>query len=233
LLTERFVRYADIQIVEQRGANLHINNVFFVRAATASFAATLAELVRRLAAMPEDQRAAAIDAALARHLDAAAVNERVALFRGCAADLQISCSLLFFWVFVLAPLLVLFDSSFPLIAFLGSYIGIAFLAVQQFHHAHTFLYPHERADRWKSMLVMSFSPADLLHARDKLAHGLLAEFHPLAATAALCRPNSFQTLAAYTWRDLNYPLLPICPAPDTGPQQTEEWFRKRLRRAWA
>jgi hypothetical protein len=178
--------------------------------------------------LPQDQRAQAIETALANHLDAEAIRQRLALFRRLSADLQLTCSLLFFLVFILAPLLVHLESSFPLVGFLGPYLGLCLLALLQFRHAHAELYPHERGERWKAIFTMLLSPADLLHARDKLAKHLLTEFHPLAVASVVCRLASFQTLAAYIWRDLAHPMLPICPAPDSGPRQTEEWFRNLM-----
>jgi hypothetical protein len=227
--SERFIGYEDIQRVESQGLDLLVNGVTFARLAVPSFARLLAQTIRRLAAMPEGERGPAIEAALARHLDAAGVQERLEQFHRLSADLQLTCSLLFFLVLLLPPLLVGVGSDFPLGALFACYFGLALLAILQFREAHRVLYPEETLDRWKHMLMMLVSPADVMHARDKLARPLLGDFSPLAVARIVGVPADFQDFAGDIWRDLEYPLLPACPAVDAGPRETEAWFRQQIR----
>jgi hypothetical protein len=225
---ERFIRYQDIESVEGHGHRLLVNGVLFAHTIP-TCAGGWAALIRRLAALPETERGKAIDEALARHLNAAAIKERLALFRRLAADLTITCSVLFFTVFVLPPLLVIFDSPFPLYVLLICYAGLVFLAIFQFREAHRTLYPQEKWERRRHMLMMLLSPADVVHARDKLGRHLLGDYSPLAVAKVVCSPVRFAEFAAAAWRDMEFPMLPICPAPDDSPRETEAWFRNQLR----
>ncbi len=178
--------------------------------------------------MPEAERGQAIQAALAQHLDPQAVGERLALFRRLTADLQLSCLVSFFLVFILVPLLVWLDAAMPLLTLGVCYLGMALLGTLQFYRAHLILYPEEKLDRFKNVLLVLLSPADASHARDKLAHPLLGEYSPLAVARVLCGKTRFEEFAANAWRDLENPMLPICPVAVSAPQKTEAWFRACL-----
>jgi len=225
---ERFIRYQDIERVDGHGHSVLVNGVLFAHTVPTR-AGRWAALIRRLAALPEAERGKAIDEALARHLDVAAVKERLTLFRRMSADLTITFCVLFFAVFILPPLLVIFDSPFPVYIFLICYAGLVFLAILQFREGHRTLYPEEKWERRRHMLMMLLSPADVVHARDKLGRHLLGDFSPLAV-AKVVRPQvRFADFAAAVWRDMEFPILPVCPAPDDSPQETEAWFRNQLR----
>ncbi len=226
---ERAIAYADIRQVEARGHDLVINGVLFTRLAVPAFARRLARLIKELQHLPQDQRAGAIAAALAQHLDPQEVAQRLALFRRLAADLQLTCLVLFFLVFLWPPVLIWLNSPLPFLVLAGCYVGMVFLAVLQFRRAHVILYPEEKLERFKNMLLVLLSPADAIHARDKLSHPLLGEFHPLAVARAVCGPARFEQFAAHVWRDLEYPILPVCPVADGAPQEIEAWFRACLR----
>jgi hypothetical protein len=226
---ERFIRYEDILTVQARERRVYVNGVQFAHLPGQSAAALLADTLRELIAKPEAERASAIAQALARHLDPAAVRARLNHFRRLSADLQITDLLLFFHVFVLAPVLVYINSPFPLGIFVGCYLGLVLLNIVQFWSAHRKLYPDEKMERIKHSLVMLLSPADAIHARDKLARQLLGDFSPLAVALVVCSPQQFREFAGEVWRDQEYPLLPLCPTPDPGPRETEAWFRQEMR----
>jgi hypothetical protein len=226
---ELFIRYEDIRVVDARGHDLHVNHRHFLRLTVPAFARRLAALIRELKTLPESERGPVIAAALARHLDSREVRRRLDLFADLAADMRITCSLLFFVVLLLPPLLIWLESYFSLLAFLGSYVGLAFLAAVQFYRIHRILYPEERFERWKNALVMLISPADVVHARDKLSRPLLGECSPLSVAEVVCAPAEFREFAEEVWRDAEFPLLPICPVADADPRATEAWFRQAWR----
>jgi hypothetical protein len=226
---ERFIRYGDIRHIEASGHELRINGAVFARVAMPAFGRRLARLLGTLRDLPAEAREPAIEGALAEHLDAHLVAGRLALFRAVTAELQLTCLTLFALVFVLLPLLIWYSSELPFLALAGCYLGLVFLTVLQFHHGHRLLYPEEKWERFKNCLLVFFSPVDAIHARDKLARPLLGEFSPLAVVQTAGSPEAFARLAAHAWRDLEFPMLPVCPTADADPQKTEAWFRACLR----
>ncbi|MCI0376720.1 MAG: hypothetical protein L0215_03865 [Gemmataceae bacterium] len=224
---ERFVCYEDIARVETNGGKVLINGVLFARAGSHLFALELANTIRTVAKLPQSDRAAALDRALAAHLDSQAVAQRLRQLGEAGAELRLTCLVLFFLVFLYTPLVLLLNPPAPFFPLLGAYFGLASLAFLQFRHAHQTLFPAAHWERWKDSLMLLISPADAAHAHDKLARALLCSYHPLAASQVLEPPKQFAEFAAEIWRDLEHPMLPVCPVDEDGPLETEAWFRQR------
>jgi hypothetical protein len=226
---ERFIRYEDIRSVTADGNDVLVNGKHFLRVGSTCFARRLAALVQELKLLPEAERGQTISAALTRHLNPVEVQSRLDLFQSASAELQITCCVLVFLVFMLPMMLIWLEASFPVFTFLSAYLALAWLGTIQFHFAHRLLHPEERLERWKQTLVMLVSPADVLHARDKLTRTCLIDCSPLSVAMVVCSRDQFDEFAAESWRDVEYPMLPICAATESGPQETEEWFRLQWR----
>ncbi len=140
---------------------------------------------------------------------------------------------LLFYVFLLLPFHLGREGGHYFLPLLAGYLGLVFLVALQFRSAHCRLYPDEKGDRRKHLLMFCLSPVDVIHARDKIALPLLGTFHPLAVACAAAPRGVFEELAHAVWRDLEYPAWPVCPVNDDGPRQTEEWFRQHLQMAVA
>ena len=52
----------------------------------------------------------------------------------------------------------------------------------------------------------------------------------LAVAQVVCPYSNFLPFARRVLRDTKFPILPLCPTQECGPQETERWFRTRLAR---
>lgn len=225
---EKFARFEDIDRFSSQGEWLLVNGAKFARCVTVQQARRQARKLRELKGLPVEKRTEFIDTWLSQHLDGEEVRSRYHLFRRSTRDLQITGCLLFFLVF-LAPIIVTYVNPYVLILpFLAGYVAFVLLAQLQFRAAAVRLIPDDVWGRRKQMLTMLFSPADAIHARDRLGRELFGEYHPLAVTWALGKHDDFVELAQHTWRDANFPIQPPCPTDAGGPAGTEAWFRERM-----
>jgi hypothetical protein len=230
---ERFVLFEDLRRVETEGAHLVLNGQLFVRTASVLLARRLAALLRELLARPIEERSAAIDAALKEHLSVVEVRRRWADYRHATRELRVVGAVLFFVVFCWTPVLLWFPAGVFWEPMLLAYPLLVLLNLILFRSAHRRLYPAERWDRFKNSILVFLSPVDAIHARNKLARHLLTANHPLAVARVLGRADDFESFAAEAWRDVRFPVLPICPVDLAEPQATETWFRERWYQAVA
>jgi hypothetical protein len=100
----------------------------------------------------------------------------------------------------------------------------------EYHRVHKSLYLWDVKDRWSHLAMMVLSPPIAIRARDLLSRPLLDAFHPLAVAHVLLPKEDFFDFARRVMLDLSFPIAPVCPTEETGPQETERWFRNRL---WA
>lgn len=156
------------------------------RAATSGQARSLARLLRALAATPRDERAAAIDASLARSLDAARIAARADAFRRHSRWTGHCATAHFAVTHVLAPAVAIplpfAHTWLPLLlAFCTTWTATIIVFVR----AHRALFPgatHERQEQVARLLLMPLSPS---RARDALATGLFDDCDPIVVTAVL------------------------------------------------
>jgi hypothetical protein len=226
---ERFVRYEDIRRVGLDRKEILINGRAFAKSATEVFGRELVELIRRLQALPEAERAAAIGAALARHFDPAGVRARLDECRRETRDLRVYCCLLLFVVMLYPTLVVAIVALITWGVVLSSYALILPMVLLRFISGHRRLYPKEHGERRMGIFMTLVSPIDAIHACDRLGRNVLATHHPLAVARVLSSREDFVEFLADAWRDLEHPMLPICPSDEPGPTETEAWFRALLR----
>ncbi len=226
---EKFIRFEDIERVQVSGRQVHVNGVPFVQTCSAGFAASLTSTLRQLRETPPERRAEAIEAAFAKSLDVEAIARRRREFRARTRALEVACTLTFFHIFVFVPLVIWRGSHINLLQVLAGYFALVGLTALLFRATHKTLFPRRRGERLKQLSLMLISPADVMHARDSLGREALCEFHPLAVAHVLCPRRRYLEFAERVVRDLEYPMLPLCPVDDPGPCATEEWFRVRVR----
>ena len=237
--TERFYPFEEITSVETDGKQLFINGDRFVTVSSASLALHLADLIRRVQALPVGERAAAIEQALAESTDPARVRETWAKARRESSGLRMFCSALFLFVFVGVPLLLYFEDAlrtryeikltletwFRLVLVYFALVAVMMLDYFLAHHSLRKAFPKERR---KQLFTMMISPADAMHARDNLLREVLEAYHPLALAAVLSPAGHFRHFARQILLDLQYPLRPVCPSADPRAVAVESWYRERL-----
>ena len=223
----RFVRFEEIRSIAASSKELFVNGDTFVKVGSTHFARYLADLLRQLSALSTDQRGKAIEAALNESVDIDRIAERIDTHRCQVATLRISCNALFLYVVFASLLLWIRGPAYWLPLLLGMLVGLIVIAVEYFL-AHRVLYPRASRERLSHLAAMLLAPPVAIRSGDSLSRDLLIGFHPLAVAHLVCPPQKFLEFAQYILRDASCPMLPVCPAKDRDPRETERWFRSRL-----
>ncbi len=139
-------------------------------------------------------------------LDAEAAGERIRNLRSETRFLKPACGLLFAYVFLALPALVLLRApmGWPGLL-LGGPLPLAAVWTS-FFLAHRALHPQRGRERLKLLAGMLLSPADAMHAADALTRKALEGFHPLAAAKPLCGEDVFRDFARRPLRQARHAL---------------------------
>jgi hypothetical protein len=227
-----FLTFEAMQEITREAKGVRVNGAMFFRAASISQARQVAALLRELKKLPENKREAAIQRRFREMLDTAAVLTRWKQCEQAFHRLALIGNSLFFSLFLLAPALVMSVGLRRCWPFLVA--GLLTQTIAQaifFRRAHQALFPDGAEERFAPFLTMLLSPPAAIRAHDQLTRHLAEGFHPLAVARAFCPPEPFQELARRVWRDLNYPLLPVCPSDRGNFVAAEQWTRTAWRDA--
>ena len=226
--TERFVTFEQLRKVEYQGNQLFLNGVLFTRLANIAFARVLANLIQRLRSATPDETCAPNRGRIVASLRRRSHSREAGGFPQMDARLA---RREFGYGFSRTYLSGVRDLDRPLRRHGAAYVWVfAAPSICRFSFrllASSALFWAD-AKRIKQTLIAPISPADAMHALDKLARPLLAEWHPLAAAKVLCSDIVFRERAAEAYRDILYPMLPVCPLDDGPPAAVDAWFRDRF-----
>ena len=227
----RYFGYDEIHKVTNDQNKVLVNERLFVSVCSPDLAQVLVGLIRRLTAMPKEMRNAAIDQALRQAMDTKAVADRYRQARRQTFWLRLWCSLMMVYLFGLVPFLVLNRINVDYDIYFLTY-GILLILIQiYFRGAARALWSGTSWEVTKQGWIMLISPADAMHAADKLMRSLLSPYHPLAVAQAVCSSEVFRNFSGHVLRDLRHPIEPVCPTSAVEPLETEQWFRQRLQMA--
>ena len=224
------VKWNDVKTVGFEGRSVRVNDAFFGKAPSIGEARRRAALLRRLKAVPEQQRESAIREAISASLDSGKVRKRWEDYQATSALLRRLAIVLFVYLFAIAPLL-LWKYGFRH-AGLGVAAGLlaqTFTIGWVFRRTHQRLFPDGAEERFTPFFTMLLAPPTAVRAPDLLGRHLLEEFHPLAVAHALAPPEAFRKLARHVLLDLQFPILPVLSSSDDCAIRAEEWFRTRVR----
>jgi hypothetical protein len=224
--TARWLRYSDAQTIAAEGRSVLVNGAAFVKASSSAAARRQADLLRKLKAVHEDERAPAIRRTLAATLDARAARKRWEEFEKQSPRLRRLGNVLFLYLFLLAPGLIwCFGFRIAGLWVAAGLLVLTFTIGWHFWRAHGVLYPDGSEERFTPFLTMLLAPPTAVRAHDLLARRLVENFHPLAVAELFCPGAPFERLARRVLLDLRFPLLPRAPSAEAAVVQTEEWFR--------
>ncbi|HTL57875.1 MAG TPA: hypothetical protein VL361_19460 [Candidatus Limnocylindrales bacterium] len=215
LQTEKLLRFEEIRAITVDTKKVMINGEVFLRAASASFALFIADLLRQLKPLPAPNRGTAIQKIVRDTLDIKVIEQRLDKFRQQTHSLRLLANVLFFYLFVIAPVVIYTVGLsrswiFLLIGLLVFTSSIAF----GFRTQHKQFYPQGEEERFTHFLIVLLSPATAIRTIDLLSRPLFEQFHPLAVAKVLCAEAQFRALARDLLRELHYPALPLCPSGD-------------------
>ncbi len=209
------------------GSRIFLSGKHSVRLISNVAALHWADVLEKLAKQPEEKRAATIKRAIEGIFDTKVIAERVAAHREHSAMVRGHSNLLFVYLFLLAPGVVLWrglESTWPLL--LAALLLQMWLIAWLFRRAHRQLYPADAETRFAATVTIVLSPMAAMRAPDVLIQDLLSEFHPLAVARGVCSPAIFELLAARTLREAYYPL----PAEESAnAPAAAEWWKEKWR----
>jgi hypothetical protein len=227
----RFLTWTEVEQVELRGKKLHRNTEIIWAAPTTTLARQLFEMLREVARLAPEARAAAIETKLRETLDEKSLSARLTEFHQRTRPLRMLTNVLFIWIFVIAPLafsiIGLRLAWIPLaVGLLGLNLAIAILFARQHRH----FFPRAADDRFTQSLLIALAPATTLRARDFISRAVLENFHPLAVAHELLALSAFERAARPWLRDLRHPVRPLCPSSKPDAVAAELFFRTTLLR---
>lgn len=229
----RFVPWESVQSTAAEGSRLLVNREAFWVGDTVHTPAQLASLIIECARLPGTERVEKIRQAIASQFDTFAFEARLKAFRAETRWLDSLCLGYFAFVFALVPALINRFGWFPALWFLIPAMFLqSGLIAWTFRRLHQGRYAKAVDDRFKHTLVIAMAPASTIRARDTLMRGVVEDFHPLCAAAALLEPGEFERVARVAWRDLQFPMLPESPSGAVDVVETERWYRAECRDAF-
>ena len=228
-----FYRYEEVERVEADQRKVLVNGRSFVTVCSPDLAQLLARLIGKLTALPPERRAEAIDEALRQSTDTADISRRYREARWTTLPLRLLCTLLLGYLFLFVPIGVVYHYHWDVLRYLLFY-GLVLVSIQlQFSLAARKLLPDEGRLVGKQVWLMLVSPADAIHAGNKLFRSLLSVYHPLAVARAVASLSVFEELARHVLRDLRQPIRPAPTGAAPEAVEVEAWFRERLEKTLA
>ncbi|MCL5287826.1 MAG: hypothetical protein M1453_07530 [Acidobacteria bacterium] len=231
IATANFLNFAEMEKVHTRGKEVFSGSKPLFKVPTAGMAQHAAEMLEKLRGNKEAKRAAAIEAEFARTLDSEAIRVRLDDWRGRTALLRWHCNVLFVYLFVLVPFVIMIRGlEATWIWLLGLLLAQMAVISWLFRRAHRALFPEDKEARWTATLTILLSPPVAIRANDIVLRDLGSLFHPLAVAQVLCSEKFFLAMASRTLRELRFPL-PSAILPGTPEHVAEAWDREARYRA--
>jgi hypothetical protein len=222
-------RFDQIRSLEARGKRLRINNEVLLTASNPGQATRLAQELTRIWKCPPSERPRAIREWVRSQFDMKAVER---LWSDCRLELKpirMTANLLFFWLFLVAPVLIWWTGLARCwVLLVAGLLACTVMLALWFRRAHRKFYPEAEEERFNHFLITLLAPVTAIRTQDLLTRPLLAQFHPLAVAKALCPADRFEEFAAQILRETRHPALPLCPIPDPVAQAAEKQTRELL-----
>jgi hypothetical protein len=229
-----FACWEDLTRLRVKGDALLMDDRCWMTASTSTSAARLGRELKALAVVPPAARPALIEQFIDRSFDPSTLEPRLAALRRSQRALSPLAVGLFIHLAILGPFLL----------YAGVDIGLTWLAIGiyllmglmlwlalaiSFHVAYRRLFPCRGERSWHDLVTMYTSPAGAARAVDLLGRRLFELDHPLTLAMLVSSRGDQSSLAGAVLRDLDHPVLPICPSDDPRVVEVEGWFRNRCR----
>lgn len=202
------VAYNDLVTISARGRDLYINEEKFCTFGKPPLARRAARLIESLRGMTEAEREPAIRAYWKEQFDHEAARNRFEEAWARRRRLRTACQIMFVYLFVAAPGLVLyFQRPLLLLPLAGGMVLLALYISVEFYRTHQRLYPHSREARITGLVQMVLCPPVAIRAPDLITAPLLGAYHPLVVGLLVLSGEHFEKFAARTLRHLKYSPL--------------------------
>jgi len=219
--TGEFVPFPSINKASSDGAYLLLNGSKFAKCATAKQAKALASVIASAAETKASRRESIVRAWMAKQFDASAAEKLWREAQEEIGSLQELCTILFVFLFVAAPIMVMLFGLDALLIPVGSVIvALAVLIGIVFFRLHRKLFPAESQERFENTLKMILCPPVSMRAADIITRSLLSEYSPLVVAGVLGGSNAQQFVRGFVL-DLKHPLKH--EVTDATSVETIEW----------
>ena len=204
--TGEFVPFSAIKRAGTDGAYLLLNGEKFAKCATPKQAKALASVITSAAEAKVSRRESIVRSWLGKHFDARAAEKLWREAEEEIGSLQGVCTILFLFLFVAMPIIVLIFGLQGLIIPIGAVmIALAVLIGIMFFRLHRKFFPAESQERFENMLKMILCPPVSMRAADILTRSLLSDYSPVVVAGVLSGSKEQKFVRAFVL-DLKHPL---------------------------
>lgn len=228
--SSRYVAFAAVRTIERYDREVYVNGMLAGISATVEHGRLLAAMLRELKATPDDDRAGATEERLRRFTDIEAAAVRVSVLGHLSRSLRISATILFLHTFAYGPLLYYglpAQHWSTLWIYLLGFVLCWGCTIADYASLRRELLGEPRRKRLRHLGMLMLSPASAMRSAETLLRNSLAEYHPLAAGAALCSREAYSRFAKHLLLALRHPRPLEVPA-EPAARRVYEWFSAKL-----
>ena len=192
-----------------------VNQRVIAACASAGQARQLAAMLAEVAAAPEADRGRLIGEHLDRWTDSAAAAERFSEWKIISDPLRTSGVTLFLLAFLVGPALYYspWPPSWPVVTlYFVMLFAVWMSTVWDYAVCRQRLLGEKFSVRFRHVGMLLLSPASAMRSAEVLLRDVLAEYHPLAVAAALCRKDRCAALRGRCCSPWNIPRPVKFPA---------------------
>lgn len=221
-------RFTDTLQYTTRRQQITVNGQRFSVAVSAAQARWWVAEWKRLGAAPEADRGPMIAKWIHDSLDCRSLGAGLEQFKQTARLSSVLAGVLFVFVFVVSPILIL-KWGFALVWawLLGALLLLCLINAVLFFRAHKRLHPALDDERFAHFLMALLFPPAGMRVRDMLSRPLVERFHPLAVLRQTCAAGEFKRMAARVARELCYPGKVRTPQLQ-GAEPIRKWFNQAM-----
>lgn len=199
------VLFEDITAVRATSENVLINETAFSKFRDREIAAKVVNLITNLRESSPEVRGALIEAFYEEDYGLETARDRLNTHRNDLLNIKLTCNTLFLWLFVFAPLLVLYFQRTMLLIPLGlGMIAAAIIIALEYYHVHRKLYLTSKEERVTTLIKMILCPPVAIRACDLLTMNLLGNYNPIVVGNLLFSEDKFKVFVASILRNLEF-----------------------------
>jgi hypothetical protein len=199
-----FFRYSDIKNIGVSGTSLVINGDSFCRLHSESEAAWWKDKLILLAKTSRDKRAEIINSIIAGMFDINTIQNSASEILKKVRPLRITVNILYLFLFIAAPLLVLFFTfENILIPVLTIILLLHTAALILFYRAYRAVFK-ERGIPWSAVISIAFYPPAMIRSIDYFFKDSLIMFNSAAVSLSLVSPADSKRLISFLIREYTF-----------------------------
>lgn len=188
------------------GANLLVNDRKFAKCATNQQARTISELINNALVTTPSEREALISEFIAQQFATDEARTLLSKTQNVIKPIQSLCCVLFLFLFVTTPALVMVFGLLQLIIPVAIVLALMAIGISiMFYRGHKFLYGDNSEGRIENLIKMILCPPVSIRATDQLTKNLFSGYSPVVLAGLLFGSTASEFVRAYVL-DLQHPL---------------------------